>query len=81
MALGIVDLFEALVRELGLARGEEGECFGLTGDHPVILSPLGADPPAIMFKIRVNSEDGHDIELPETFSEWQQRAASEKLSP
>ena len=62
------EVFESLIDEFDLSQAETGEYFGEIDDHPAILKILSIDPPGVMFKIRIDSEDKHDIESGERLS-------------
>jgi hypothetical protein len=62
------EIFESLIDEFDLSQAETGEYFGEIDGHPAILKILSIDPPGMMFKIRIDSEDKHDIELGERLS-------------
>ena len=63
------DFFNALIRELQLNQAGPDESYGERGNQPLILTYLSADPPAIMFQIRVNTENKHELHISEYVSE------------
>lgn len=71
------DVFKSLICELDLIQANAEEYYGEINDQPIILTVLSADPPTIMFKIRINSEDEHNLEFPDVLSEL---IAEEKIN-
>lgn len=71
------DVFQSLICELGLIQANAEEYYGEINDQPIILTVLSADPPAIMFKVRINSEDEHNLKFPDVLSEL---IAEEKIN-
>jgi len=71
------DVFKSLICELDLIQANAEEYYGEVNEHPIILAVLSADPWSIMFKVRVNSEDEHNLEFPEVLSEL---VAEEKIN-
>ncbi len=64
-----VDIFDSLIEELSLDLVKAGEYFGEIDDQPAILTVLSAYPPGVIFKIRVNSNDEHELEIEESLFE------------
>jgi hypothetical protein len=71
------NIFQNLASELDLTLANAEDYYGQIKSHPVILTSLGSCSPSVMFKIRINSEDQHNIELPEELSE---SLAQEKIN-
>ena len=63
------DVFDSLIHRFRLIRANTEEYYGEINDQPAILTVLSASPPAIMFKIRINSEDEVGMEWPDALSE------------
>ena len=63
------DVFDSLIYKFGLIRANAEDYYGEIDDQLAILTVLSASPQAIMFKIRINSEDEVDMEWPDALNE------------
>ncbi len=63
------DFFYTLTNKLQLYQAEPNEFYGERGGQPLVLTHLNTDPPAIIFKIRVNIENKHEINISECAAE------------
>jgi len=63
------DFFNTLTSKLQLYKVETNEFYGERSNQPLVLTYLNTDPPAIMFKIRVNVENKNEIDISECNTE------------
>jgi len=63
------DIIEPMVRALGLKAAEGGEFFGSRDGQPLVLAVIGWDPPAVLFKVRVNTTANTPVPLPKALTD------------